>query len=106
MDYFWTTANPHANTWKEKKAKRGFSFPLCFAGDFSYVQFFLLKTVSFVNVQFPLCNIPFEWITFGQLPTCTQTHGKRGLKADLVSLYVLLDIFHTSSFFYSKPFLL
>jgi len=49
VDYSWTTANQHTKAWK-KKAKRGFSFPLYFAGDFSYVQLFLLKTLSFVNM--------------------------------------------------------
>jgi len=39
VDYFWTTANQHTKTWK-KRAKRGFSFPLCFAGDFSCPVFF------------------------------------------------------------------
>jgi hypothetical protein len=38
------------------------------------------------------------WIIFGQLPTSTQKHGKKGLKEDLVSLYVLLEIFHVQFF--------
>jgi hypothetical protein len=91
------------------KAKRGFSFPLCFAGDFSYVQlysfftqnpFFCEYVVSYVI--FLLCALFFD----NCQPARKHMERKKRLKEDLVSLYVLLEIFHMSSsfFFTQNPF--